>query len=146
MKLLQASLIFLLSAGIYSAEAADPFTIECQTLNAVTHQPQTTFHPGDKVAVSIVTEFPQTIPIGKKISVDLVANISIPGIPKAFKIKAGISGPNIQAPGIGLFQSGSETLSFNIPAQFPNASAALEVTASIKGAGKAACSSSITIE
>jgi len=66
MKSRRICLIAGLIGSLHAVAAAAPLTISCETLNPVNHQPQTVFHPGDKVEISITTNFSELVAIGRR--------------------------------------------------------------------------------
>ena len=131
---------------VHTGAAAAAFTIDCQTLNPINYQPQTSFHPGDKVLISVTTNFPDARAAHQKVTLNVQASATIAGIPIPFALNAESTGPNTQPSGMALFQSGTERTVITIPKKAPHASLTLTVQASIQHVGKTTCSSNITIQ
>jgi hypothetical protein len=148
-KLIKFTVIAVVSALIHTgAMAAPKFTITTQTFNANTNQPQTAFHPGDKVLVAVTTTFPDEEAVHKQVTLSISAKATIAGISIPYKLSNANSLPNANPAEAGapaLFQSGTETRVFTIPPQLPNASLSLQATATIKSVGTARSTAKITV-
>jgi hypothetical protein len=146
--------MIMAATALFSAQAmARPgIVVSCRTYNFDTQQPQTAFHPGDKVVVVVTYSFPTGpagIHAGEGITLSVNATATFAGIQLPFTINPAVSHlPNTNPKtGTELFVSGqSQQAVFKISHQMPvGTTLTVFLTASAAGVGSGRCSTQLTV-
>lgn len=135
MKHTTISMFIAALALVQPGAKAQPFTLTLKTFNAATNQPQTAFHPGDKVLLSFKTDLPDAAAANKKMSLAVFATAKVAGVAIPYTISDANSLQNTNPTLAGnpaLFQSGTETRVITIPAISPDATLKVVGDASIR--------------
>ena len=141
-----AFLIAALAGLVSTAMASSPFQISTSVVNADTGLPQSSFQPGDNVAISVTADIPSTAK-NKNLRVSFSAKASAYGFEFPVRLLGNSSisndlsviDPSKSGP---IFQSGDEFIRFRIPKETPTSTLEVTIKASIKNVGKA---TSVTI-
>lgn len=139
-----AAILLVISQGTLPAAGLG---LTCQTLNADTLVPQTVFHPGDRVIVSVTATFDDAIAANQKVDITIDAKAVVSGISLPFSLTTETIELNKdpRTPGASLLHSGTEQKKIDIPSPLPNCSVTLKIKASINKIGKANTTNTITV-
>ena len=121
------------------------FPMSCESLDATTQQPSTTFRPGEKMLLRLTMDIPQE-GAGKQVDVKVAARLrvsrfSVPYTLHDMKFTLPNDHPNPTDPGKNLPYIGTRVkeITFDIPASFPTGTFKLKAKAAIEDIGKESC-------